>query len=466
MTTRFAIRGTGEAASAVRRALAAAAIPLDEENPDVLVRLDAFDPSSTVEQWWVETCHGGPWPAARGEREMRSDLPLTHLRVCGALPGSVPRVLADADANTAPYLVGRQRARVDALATETLVRAARARARGAERVGAPCSLPTPAAAPTRAEQLRGALRSARRMVGVQVDQTVRSDHWEIGVADAPVHRFLDPAFRPAVDWLRAPSTSEFEADPTGVERADGGIDVFYEAFDYRAPVGRLCHAAWHPSGWERLGDVLVEETHLSFPSVVAWRGGLLGFPENAPSGQIAVYEVDDPECTAGRWHDRVTLVDFPGLDPTVFEWGGCWWLLATDGKRLDVDALHVWHAPGPMGPWTPHPGNPVRVGVDSVRPAGRPFVHEGVLYRPTQDGTGGYGSGVAIVRVDALDTSRFVETVVRRIAPLEGHDRGIHTLWSVGERTLVDGKRRVVIPATLPGRLGDRTRALRRLLGR
>ena len=81
------------------------------------------------------------------------------------------------------------------------------------------------------------------------------------------------------------------------------------------------------------------------------------------------------------------------VDATLFRHGELWWLAgASDpgGAHLGAD-LHLWHATDILGPWTPHAANPVKTDVGSARPAGRPFVSEGVLYRPAQDSSQTYG---------------------------------------------------------------------------
>ena len=37
------------------------------------------------------------------------------------------------------------------------------------------------------------------------------------------------------------------------------------------------------------------------------------------------------------------------------------------------DELHLYSAPGILGPWKPHPRNPVKSDVRSARPAGRVY---------------------------------------------------------------------------------------------
>ena len=96
------------------------------------------------------------------------------------------------------------------------------------------------------------------------------------------------------------------------------------------------------------------------------------------------------------------------------------------GMRKDRDSdteLWAWHAPDPFGAWTAHVANPLKIDVTSSRPAGTPFVRDGVLYRPAQDGSHGYGAALSInqvVRLDELDlveASRGARRALERAVP-------------------------------------------------
>lgn len=58
--------------------------------------------------------------------------------------------------------------------------------------------------------------------------------------------------------------------------------------------------------------------------------------------------------------------------------------------------LNVWHAESPLGPWEPHPLNPVANGPRAAgfRNGGRLVEHEGRLYRFGQDCGETYGHKV------------------------------------------------------------------------
>jgi hypothetical protein len=125
------------------------------------------------------------------------------------------------------------------------------------------------------------------------------------------------------------------------------------------------------------------------------------------------------------------------------------------------EALRIWHAPALTGPWTPHARDPVKVDRSSSRPAGTPFVRDGVLYRPGQDCSLRYGGRVVLNRVDTLTPERYTETPVAAVEPFAaaGFPAGLHTLSAVGARTLVDGNARRFSRAALVGRIGRIGRA-------
>jgi hypothetical protein len=144
------------------------------------------------------------------------------------------------------------------------------------------------------------------------------------------------------------------------------------------------------------------------------------------------------------WPPAATLIDdIDAVDATVFPHDGSWWMLHSCATGAGQWSLYVWNAPDLLGPWTPHPGNPVKVDITSTRPAGNLFRHEGHWYRPAQDGSRSYGGALAINRIDALSMTSFRESVVRRIFPdPQGpYPDGLHTLSSCGDHSVIDAKR-------------------------
>jgi hypothetical protein len=130
--------------------------------------------------------------------------------------------------------------------------------------------------------------------------------------------------------------------------------------------------------------------------------------------------------------------------------------VATPGS-LNVDELHLYYAEQPLGPWTPHPRNPIKSDVRSARPAGPILRRDGRLYRPSQDCSGRYGRAVVINRIDRLDPEGYGEREVGRIEPdPRSGTLGTHTLALQPTLTCVDGVLRV-------GRRGSRGDDLREM---
>jgi hypothetical protein len=130
------------------------------------------------------------------------------------------------------------------------------------------------------------------------------------------------------------------------------------------------------------------------------------------------------------------------IDPTLFFFNGTWWLFFTNREHSNTH-LFIFHAEELTGEFKSHRLNPVKTDIRSSRPAGTPFVHGGVLYRPAQDCSVTYGGRVAVNKVLRLTPDDFAEETVNFIEPVQSgqYNRGLHTLSSVGNYTLIDGKR-------------------------
>jgi hypothetical protein len=261
--------------------------------------------------------------------------------------------------------------------------------------------------------------------------------WNVGIADAPIHAFLEQ--RPPIAWLPDPGR-RFLADPFAYE-SDGDVVLVVEDYDYDEVRAGLSTISVGSDGPGRLEPFLDRPEHLSYPYVFEHQGRLYCIPECSASGQVALYEVDK----AARSCRRVAtlLPDFAGVDTTVIRHEGRWWLLCTNARDNDCANLYVFYADDLLGPYTPHPWNPVKTDMRSSRPAGTPFVHQGVLYRPAQDCSERYGGAVAINRIVELTPHTFREEVVNVIRPDPNgpYPHGLHTLSAVGGKTVVDGNR-------------------------
>lgn len=185
--------------------------------------------------------------------------------------------------------------------------------------------------------------------------------------------------------------------------------------------------------------VLERPYHLSYPFLFEWHGALYMLPESGANRTVELYR-----CTnfPDQWvPDRVLLSNVRSADATLIEYEGVWWMFTTQaaqGQSLNED-LYLYRAQTPLGPFEPHPKNPVKSNARGTRPAGAMFWHEGSLYRPTQDCSRVYGESVVLQRVDELSEQSFRETEVTSIAPDQrSQGRRMHTLNSAAGLRVMD----------------------------
>ena len=271
----------------------------------------------------------------------------------------------------------------------------------------------------------------------------RGAEWNIGIVRSPIHAFLKPDFKPDIRWLPAPERGKFYADPFGIVR-DGKLCLLFEEFDYGTGKG-VISSVEVDSRTSKPQVAMDARFHLSYPYVVEHEGDIFCIPETSYAGEVALYRaLEFPTCWA---KEVVLLSNFPGVDSTLFQHEGRWYLTCTNQSAGANSSLFVCHAPNLFGPWKPHASNPVKMNSRSSRPAGTPFLYNGVLFRPAQDCTDSYGGRVVINRVKKLTPTDFEEEEAAIIEPFSGspYPMGVHTISSVGDITLIDGRRNVFI---------------------
>jgi hypothetical protein len=187
--------------------------------------------------------------------------------------------------------------------------------------------------------------------------------------------------------------------------------------------------------------VLESPYHLSYPQIFQWKGQHWMLPETSANRKVTLFRcVSFPD----RWvEEKDLLTGIDAVDATIAEVDGRFWMFVNVGLpgAGNRDELHLYGAPSPLGPWTPHPRNPVKSDCRSARPAGALFRQGGQLFRPAQDCGGEYGASIVLHRIDELTMESYRETQVARItAP--GGARRIHTINRCDGFLVVDLLRR------------------------
>ena len=265
--------------------------------------------------------------------------------------------------------------------------------------------------------------------------------WHVGLVRRPIAELLDGYRDIEIEWLQIAPEPEYAADPFGLVR-DGRLHVFFEFKPFGGD-GFIAHVEVGPHNeLSPVRPVLKLPHHLSYPFLFEYGGELFMVPESAQAGQVMLFRCRQfPD----RWEQAAVIL--PGIetvDNSIVQHDGRWWLFAARGEERAE--LHLWWAASPLGPWQPHPRNPVKIASGSSRPAGTPFIKNGVLFRPAQDnsnGPGKEGRRIVLNRVGVLSTEEFSEKPVAYLEPDAASlcPAGRHTLAAAGSITLIDGLR-------------------------
>jgi hypothetical protein len=271
----------------------------------------------------------------------------------------------------------------------------------------------------------------------------RHVRWNIGIVYAPIATFLESDARPVVSWLPPPKQGKFLADPFGI-KINGRLYILCEEFDYRKNRGRIVSIEPERGAPSvNVQPVIELPVHVSYPFLFELRGDIYCIPETRQAREIALYRAKE---FPHKWIKSASLIsNFSGIDATVFQHDGRWWLSCmSGGSNILSQQFFLFHAQDILGPWKPHSCNPIKTDSRFSRPGGTPFVHARDLYRPSQDCSRGYGGGIILNRVTKLTPTEFEEQPTARVTP-DAHGPypdGLHTLSAVGDVTLIDGMRR------------------------
>ncbi len=293
----------------------------------------------------------------------------------------------------------------------------------------------------------GALRVAGTLVQRRIEAKLSpelQDQWMIATArrdNSGLGRsgslLPDPS---AFTWIDPPADG-FIADPF-LQKIGSSTVLFYE--DARTPSWRgvlkavSLDSRGHPCGQHV--TILERPHHLSFPNTFYAQEGtewLYLLPEQAERGTTVLYRSPArallSELAFGEY--RVLLPDLAGTDPVLHWEPPYWYLFVSDGQYGNHDNnLLLFVSERLEGPYAPHPGNPVRLGLRGSRMAGQLFWHNGRLIRPGQDCTARYGSRVILYAVECLRLDHYREAEVSTLEPeyFQSEHIGFHTI-SLGD---------------------------------
>lgn len=238
-----------------------------------------------------------------------------------------------------------------------------------------------------------------------------------------------------------PPKDRYWADPHIIEES-GKHYIFVEELPYSTRRGHIAVIEMNPDG--KLSEsvtLLKYPYHLSYPCVFHYDDTYYMIPESSENQTVCLYECKEFPY---RWELKMNLLEnIAAADTTPFFYNNKWWLFTNvaenEGSSL-CDELFIFYADTLFtGNWTPHPLNPVISDVKRSRPAGRIFIRDRRIYRPSQNGSVTYGYALNINEILVLSESEYLEKRVESIVPdWDSAVKATHTFTSEGDFKIID----------------------------
>ena len=253
------------------------------------------------------------------------------------------------------------------------------------------------------------------LVGLEAPEIKGSEPrsvWTIGVHTGPSPFQLAPPEGIENPVLTAADVDDLDVDivahPFLVSR-DSRYYMFFTTKNGKTNIGGIGLAeSRNGLDWKYQRAVIQEPFVMSHPYVFEWQGDYYLIPETYKGTSVRLYKAEEFPT---KWkYEGDLLEDGEFISPTVVRYHDKWWLFTSAPGN---ETLRLFYAADLRGRWTEHPLSPiVEKDLNTARPAGRPFVSGGYLYRLGQDCHPTYGNQVHAFRVTKMTPDMYSETMV------------------------------------------------------
>lgn len=234
------------------------------------------------------------------------------------------------------------------------------------------------------------------------------------------------------------SNDRFWADPF-IIFTDNKYYIFFEEFIYKKNKGHISFFIIDQKGdLSKPQTILTRPYHLSYPFVFNYDKEYYMIPESSENNTIEVYKcLEFPQ----KWEFyKILMNNVVATDSTLFYYDNKWWLFTTIMTKKNESELCLFYSDHPLSEkWIPHPKNPIVSGNKGSRSAGRIFEENGIIKRPAQDSSKGYGYGVIFYQINTINETDYQESEINSIYPdWNKNIIGIHTFARVNKLTMMD----------------------------
>lgn len=284
------------------------------------------------------------------------------------------------------------------------------------------------------------MKSFYRRIAFHIHDLFRQEDWNVGFCNCSIEEFIDTDNKENIDiqWFTKPKKNCYFADPF-IIKTKKDIYIFFEWYSYFKGKADLA-VALKSENFKKYHKITNFKEHRSYPYLYEYEGNIYCMPESNETNKVVLYRFNEEKLTLEE--DCILLEGFPIVDATLYHYDNKWFMFLVNQRKSHTH-LELYHSDSIKGPYLPHENNPVMVDCSKARPAGNIFNYEGKIIRPSQNCTNHYGQSITLEEIELLNTKQFLTKPFGTIQPIKNSDynKGIHTINSVDNITVFDGKR-------------------------
>lgn len=220
--------------------------------------------------------------------------------------------------------------------------------------------------------------------------------------------------------------------------------IFFEEVDNVHPVGFLSVLEVFKDGtYAEPQSFLKLDYHLSYPCIFKAGNDWFMIPESSANKTVELWKCAEFPL---KWEKHLNILEgIEAVDSTPFYHEGIWYLFTSTRRNCKKfgDRLDLFFTEDILNPnWQEHPQNPVCRGHQQFRMAGKPFIYDGKLVRPSQDSLKRYGGNIELKEIVQLSPAHYEERLLEVVLPAwNDSDDGCHTINAEGGFVVLDAIR-------------------------
>ena len=293
-------------------------------------------------------------------------------------------------------------------------------------------------APKNLEMIKGLLSNSWNLFKISIDKLIYTRQWTLLFNLEKEEKISQSFFR----FKRlVPPNDRYWANPFALQK-NGKHYVFFEEFLYNQKKGHISVVEIDQTGnYQKVEMVLEKEYHISYPFLFEDSEELYMIPETQEAKRVDLYRCKEFPLI---WEFEKTLINnIQAVSPTLFKHNQKYWLYVNVKENKDasvLDELALYYTDNLLdSEWKLHPLSPINSDATCARPAGSVFVFKDRIFRPTQNTSKSFGTGMEIKEVVKLNEKEYEERQIQSISPNWHKDLlSTKTLNSSGRLTVID----------------------------